>query len=198
MLTLRNYTIRTRLYALAVLAIATMLIIGGDGLWSLAQARGKFTHYVDNDVESLTQLANIRAGVGNLRRYEKDLLINLADAKAVEKYRSDWSSTYDKVVAGLGAIEKLDIAPDVKKLPAEMLKSLQEYRGGFASVGERVLKGEFADTASANKAMEPLKAPVRALDKTLGEMTETIDKHADEQVRRLAEDERTHVLCVDT
>jgi len=190
MLALRNYTIRARLYALAVLAIATMLIIGGNGLWSLAQARANFVHYVDNDVESLTQLAGIRAGVGNLRRYEKDLLINLSDAKAVEKYRGDWNGTYDKVVAGLGKMEKLDIAPDVKKLPPEMIKSLQDYRNGFTAIGERVVKGEFSDTATANQAMEPIKGPVRALDKTLAEMTEMIDKHSAAQVLLLAEKER--------
>ena len=102
MLTLRNYTIRARLVVLALLAMILMLVIGGDGLYSLAQARAHFTHYVDNEVRATSHLADIRAGVGNLRRYEKDLLINLADAKSVERYRGEWSSTFDKVMASLG------------------------------------------------------------------------------------------------
>ena len=191
MLTLRNYTIRARLYALAALAIITMLVIGGDGLLSLVRAKENLSHYVDNDVESLTQLASVRAGVGNLRRFEKDTLINLADAKMVEKYRADWSDTYDKVLKGLSAIEKLDISPDIKAIPGEMLKSLQEYRTGYLGIAERVTKGEFADTAAANKAMEPLKAPVRAMDTSLADMTSKIDQHSAEQVVRLAETNRT-------
>ncbi len=190
MLTLRSYTIRARLYALAALAIAAMIVIGGYGLMSLARAKANLGHYVDNDVESLTQLASVRAGVGNLRRYEKDSLINLADTKTVEKYRADWTETYDKVAQGLSVIEKLDIAPDVRKLPAEMTASLQQYRTGYNGIAERILKGEFPDTASANKSMEPLKAPVRAMDKTLATMTEMIDKHSAEQVQALATDER--------
>ena len=67
---------------------------------------------------SLTQLAGIRAGVGNLRRYEKDLLINLADAKLVERYRKDWTATFDKVVPpAWAASSKLDMPADVKRMP---------------------------------------------------------------------------------
>ena len=191
MLTLRSYTIRTRLYALAFLAIAALFVTGGYGLYSLAQAKANLSHYVDNDVESLTQLAGVRAGVGNLRRYEKDSLINLVDAKTVEKYRADWTETYDKVAQGLGVIEKLDIPDDVRKLPAEMLAALRDYRGGYTGIADRILKGEFPDTATANMSMEPLKAPVRAMDKTLATMTELIDRHSAEQVVALAANERS-------
>jgi methyl-accepting chemotaxis protein len=182
---LSNFTIKARLYALAALAITAMLVIGLHGLWSLSQAKAKFVHYIDNDVESLTQLANIRAGVGNLRRYEKDTLINLADAKKVETYRKDWTATYEKVATSLGKVAKLDIAPDVKQMPAELLQHLQNYRSGFTGIAERVAKGEFADTAAANQAMEPLKAAVRAMDKALAEMTEKVDQHSNEEVKVL-------------
>jgi methyl-accepting chemotaxis protein len=87
-----------------------------------------------------------------LRRYEKDLLINLADARQVERYKNDWESTFDKVIKGLSTIEKLEIAPAVKQMPPEMMKSLQSYRSGFSEIHGRVVKGEFADTAAANQA----------------------------------------------
>ncbi len=187
---LSDFTIKARLYALAGLAITAMLVIGLHGLWSLSLAKAKFVHYLDNDVESLTQLAGIRAGVGNLRRYEKDLLINLADAKAVERYRKEWGDTYEKVATSLNKVAKLDIAPDVKQMPAELIKLLQDYRSGFTGIAERVAKGEFADTTSANQAMEPIKGTVRAMDKSLAEMTEKVDKHSAEEVAVLDQQEK--------
>lgn len=187
---LSNFTIKARLYALAGLAIAAMLVIGLHGLWSLSLAKAKFVHYLDNDVESLTQLAHIRAGVGNLRRYEKDLLINLADAKAVERYRKEWGETYEKVSKSLNTVAKLDIAPDVKQMPAELIKLLQDYRGGFNGIADRLAKGEFSDTAAANQAMEPIKGTVRSMDKSLAEMTEKVDKHSAEEVAVLDKQEK--------
>jgi methyl-accepting chemotaxis protein len=187
---LSDFTIKARLLALAALAVVAMLVVGLQGLRSLAQSKAEFVHYVDNDVESLAQLAGVRAGVGNLRRYEKDLLINLADAKAVERYRKDWNETFDKVATSLTRIAQLDVPADVKRMPAELQKALQDYRGGFGGVLDRVAKGEFADTAAANQAMEPIKAPVRAMDKTLGEMTEKINEHSARQVAQLDAHER--------
>jgi len=162
MLSLRNFTIRARLYALAVLAVLAMLLIGGDGLWGMSQAGGLLQHYADNDVESLTQLAGVRANVGNLRRYEKD-----------------------KATAGVDAISKLDLPDDIKKLMPDMKTSLEAYKSGLAGVLERVRKGEFADTPAANKAMEPLKAPIRQLDQTLAKVTEMIDKNSEVQTEVL-------------
>ena len=65
-----------------------------------------------------------------------------------------------------------------------MLKSLQDYRSGFSGILERLVKGEFADTAAANQAMEPVKGPVRAMDKTAGrDDGKRIDKHSADQRR---------------
>ncbi|MDC8786653.1 methyl-accepting chemotaxis protein [Roseateles koreensis] len=182
MFSLRNYTIRARLYVMAGLAILTMLMVGCFGLWSLMQSRDEFSRFAENDVESLVQLADVRAGTGNLRRYEKDMLINMADAKAVERYKEEWTKTFEKVMAGLKKIDALNLSAEIKRYPSDMTLALVDYQRGLASVGERMAKGEFSDTASANKAMEPLKAPVRAVDKALAEMTTLIDKNSREKV----------------
>ena len=139
---LSDFTIKARLLALAALAVLAMLLVGVQGLRSLSQSKAEFVHYVDNDVETLTQLAGVRAGVGNLRRYEKDLLINLADAKAVERYRKDWTETFAKVDDSLARMAKLDLPPDIQRMPAELQKSLQDYRSGFMGLVERLVKGE--------------------------------------------------------
>ncbi len=196
MLALHRFTIRTRLYALAALSMLAMLLIGGSGLWSLATARAQFAHYQDNDVASLVELANIRASVGNLRRYEKDLLINLADDKAVERYKRDWDGAYEKVTRGLKAMDALDIAPEIKALPPQMLKALERYRQGFEGIHAEVVRRSYADTAAANRATEPIKGPVREMDKQLGEMTQLIDERADQVVKELATQERSIRLAL--
>ena len=188
---LSDFSIKARLLALAALAVASMLVVGLQGLFSLSQARQEFVHYVDNDVESLTQLAGVRAGVGNLRRYEKDLLINLADPKAIERYRKDWEATFEKVSKSLATIGTLDLPAEVRKDPELLQKALQDYRSGFAGILERVAKGEFADTAAANQAMEPVKGSVRAMDKSLGELTDKLDRHSAAQVAQLEARDRS-------
>ncbi|MFG6468818.1 methyl-accepting chemotaxis protein [Roseateles sp. BYS87W] len=182
---LSDFSIKARLLALAAMAVLAMLVVGVQGLLSLSSSKAAFVHYVDNDVEALAHLAGVRAGVGNLRRYEKDSLINLADAKAVAKYRKEWDETFEKVAASLGKMEALDLPGDLKRRPQELQKALQDYRTGFSGIQQRVAQGEFADTAAANQAMEPVKGSVRAMDKVLADMTDQIDKHSAAQVAAL-------------
>ncbi|HEY4083409.1 MAG TPA: methyl-accepting chemotaxis protein [Burkholderiaceae bacterium] len=188
-MSLRDFSIRARLYALALIAMLALLLVGGDGIWSLVKVRAEFGHYVDNDVEALTQLANVRSGVGNLRRYEKDTLINLADAAKVASYKKDWTEAFEKVVTGLDSMSKLDLAPELKAIVPDMKQALSEYRSGYEGIASRIQRGEFADTPTANKSMEPLKAPVRRMDTTLADMTKKLDELSATKVQTLAENE---------
>jgi methyl-accepting chemotaxis protein len=190
MLSLRNFTIRARLYVLAALAVMAMVLVGGDGLWGMSRASALLQHYVDNDVESLTQLAGVRANVGNLRRFEKDMLIHQLEPENVANYFKEWSVVFDKASTGVDAISKLDLPENIKRLTPEMKTALATYRDGLGGVLERVRKGEFPDTPAANRAMEPLKTPIRTLDKTLATMTEMIDKNSADQTEALREQGR--------
>jgi methyl-accepting chemotaxis protein len=189
MLSLRNYTIRARLLALGLLAVLALLLIGGDGLWSMSQSRQEFEHYVASDVASLAQLSEVRAGVGNLRRYEKDILINMAESKAVQRYFKEWQDVHAKVVQGLQAIAQLDISPEIRAMPGPMMESLKGYERGLTAIVERINRDEFTDPAEANRATEPIKAPVRAIDKQLTEMAKAIGQRGQSEVQRLGQEQ---------
>jgi len=185
MRTLRNFTIRTRLMALGLLSVLAMLLIGGDGLWAMARTKQDFQHYVRQDVESLVQLSEVRAGVGNLRRYEKDMLINIGDDAAVKRYHEEWRKTFEGVLRSLDVIAGLEILPEIKAMPPAMKASLGNYRNGLDGIVARILKQEFVDSAEANRQTEPIKGPVREMDKQLGEMTQAIMARGNQEVQRI-------------
>ena len=137
MWSLRNYTIRTRLMALGLLSVLALLLIGGDGLWAMARTKQDFQHYVTQDVEALVQLSEVRAGVGNLRRYEKDILVNMGDDAAVKRYHEEWQKTFDGVGKNLDAIAGLDIVPEIKAMPPAMKTSLVSYKTGLDGIAKR-------------------------------------------------------------
>jgi methyl-accepting chemotaxis protein len=156
-----------------------MLVMGLRGLQLLGQAGDLVHHYSESHVPALVEVGKVRAGVGNLRRYEKDVLINLADAAAVDKYQKEWEALYTDINSRFTKVEKLDIAPDITKLVGEMRGTLGTYRSEFGKLVDGVRKGEFADTAAANKAFEPAKPAIRALDQQLGKLSERIDAEGD-------------------
>ena len=189
MWSLRNYTIRTRLMALGLLSVLALLLIGGDGLWAMARTKQDFQHYVTQDVEALVQLSEVRAGVGNLRRYEKDILVNMGDDAAVKRYHEEWQKTFDGVGKNLDAIAGLDIVPEIKAMPPAMKTSLVSYKTGLDGIAKRVLANDFVDSAEANRATEPIKGPVREMDVKLGEMTKAIMERGTAEVQRIDAEE---------
>ena len=189
MWSMRNFTIRTRLMALGLLSVFALLLIGGDGLWAMARTKQDFEHYVRQDVESLVQLSEIRAGVGNLRRYEKDMLINIGDDAAVRRYQDEWRKAFEGVNKSLDALGQLDILPEIKSMPPAMKASLGSYRSGLDGIVARILKQEFVDSAEANRQTEPIKGPVREMDKQLGAMTQAIMARGNQEVQRIDAEE---------
>lgn len=114
MIDMNQFPIGVRLAAVGVLAGLGMLLIGGSGLLDQSDAREQLRRFVDNDVQALAQLSNARAAVGNLRRYEKDTLINMADAQTVAKYRRDWDEAEAKARAALDKAAALKLSAEIQ------------------------------------------------------------------------------------
>jgi methyl-accepting chemotaxis protein len=190
MFNLRNITIRLRLYLLGAFAMIGMALLGAYGLFSLSEVRHTFDHFVDNNAKSLVRLAHVRADAGNLRRDEKEMLINLANPKAVETYHRDWLQTFEELTLAAKSIETLDIPPPTREALGSASRDLQAYRVAIEGVAARILKGEFASTADADKAMEPAKVAARAANAHLIKLTELIDKDSEARVKTLGEHEQ--------
>ena len=190
MLDLRSLSIRTRLYLLAAASMAAMLVIGVVGLLGLASARAKFEHYAANDVVAVGKLAEIRGGVGNMRRYEKDMFLNLINGEAVARYKKQWDASHEEVLAGLKSLEQLEIADEIKQAAPLMLKSLQTYRSGLQNIHAELVKGSYSDASSANYATEPIKQPVREIDLKLAEINKMIEQQGMARAAELATQEQ--------
>ncbi|MDC8772829.1 methyl-accepting chemotaxis protein [Roseateles albus] len=173
---LQNFTVRARLYALAVFAMLMLATVAGAGLYSLHQARASFVHFADDDNAALNVISGIRASVGNLRRYEKDMVINLADDNAITKYREDWAANYAATLQGLHDLAKLDLEPDTRRLDTEIDGLLGAYKSEMEGFMKQLGAKEFADPDAANKALDGAKKAVRPIEQKMKEMVESLDK----------------------
>ncbi|WP_279761006.1 methyl-accepting chemotaxis protein [Mitsuaria sp. GD03876] len=171
---LRNHTIRTRLLGLGLLSVLALVLIGGAGLWAMGSARSDFQRYVDQDVGALTELSEVRAGIGNLRRFEKDMLINIGDDGTVKQAQADWQKTYAGVIRSLDALSALDVDPAIRAMPPQLKDALQRYKAGVDDIAKRILNADFVDAAEANRSTDTIKAPVQAMDRGVADMTQAI------------------------
>ncbi|MBL0148437.1 MAG: HAMP domain-containing protein [Ideonella sp.] len=184
MFSLQNLSIRLRLYLLGLAAMLAMVGIGGFSLYSQREFGQMFSRYSANDVESLAQIAHLRAGVGNLRRFEKDMLINIGDEASVEKYFASWKKTFFVVDKALREIGALHVQQETRDALAAIEKAMKTYRGGVEGVHQGIADKTLSDTKVANKSLEPLKAAIHSVDGELDRLTDLLG--TDSEIASLA------------
>jgi methyl-accepting chemotaxis protein len=186
---LQDFTVRARLYALAALSMAILLIVGLTGLYSLNEAKSAFKHFVDNDNQSLAYTSKIRAEAGNLRRYEKDMALNIGDAAAVDKYKADWAKSYAALDKAVQALNKLDIPKDVQDELRDINGGMTAYKSEMEGFMAKLSASAFADPAAANKGLSGAKKAIRPMEAKLEEMVASIDRDAAAEVAMIAANE---------
>ena len=157
--------IRSRLLLLLLVFGVVVAALGVQGWLQLSGEARQADDMLKHNVSVMHHLGDLRAGVGNARRYEKDLFLNMGDEAATERYRKLWSAEVENILALVEACRQ-ELPAASRELDA-LKKGISNYRAGVLGLGQRMDRGELNDPWAANKAMEPLKADVRAADEAV-------------------------------
>jgi methyl-accepting chemotaxis protein len=129
---------------------------------------------MNHELESIKQLGRARSSVGNMRRFEKDLFLNMGDEAATAAYLKKWRDETRDGAAQMRAGKALLAAADQSTVEA-MIAGLSRYTEGFEAIVKRLEAGQLNDPWAANKAMEPLKGDIRAMDKALDTVVASVE-----------------------
>ncbi len=171
---LNRISVATKLALIVGVALLALAAVGGGGLVSLRAAGATTLAVMNTELEAVEQLGKARASVGNLRRYEKDMFLNLGDEAAFDGYLQRWRKEGDVAKALMSASQAV-LGDAERERIAAMQRGLDNYRKGFEGLVLRIGTGQLNDPWAANKAMEPLKGDVRAMDKMLEELGSAVD-----------------------
>ena len=95
-LILRNFTIRTRMLGAIAMVLALLCLVGGAGLWSLQRLSASSEQFISGTHTRVEHLSELRSAFGDLRRFEKDLMLNAPDPALVSAYRSKWTAAAER------------------------------------------------------------------------------------------------------
>ena len=108
-----NLHIGTRLAVCFGFVLLFLVLIGGMGYWSLEKMESEIIS-LSGKGDKLVELAQRSRGTINLmRRYEKDLYLNIGDAAKVGEYKKMWTDATDHFRQNTDAMTKLmDVQKD--------------------------------------------------------------------------------------
>ncbi len=133
--------------------ILLAVVIWGTGQWGLASMRGAVDEMLGVDVHMMEHASRARANALGLRRFEKDLFLNIASAKNVEKYQKSWDAEKQKLSERFAELEKTAVLPQDQEILKEAKTNLEKYASGFQNVAQKIRAEEIKTPAEANAAM---------------------------------------------
>jgi methyl-accepting chemotaxis protein len=177
---IKNLSIVGKLVTGFGIALLFMLVIGLFGMQQTLKLGNLGERMTVVDSEILEQGGNLTEYALQLRRYEKDLFINIGNADDMKKYAAKWEDSRKKITETITGMEKLSRESGEKLDFVPLNTHMQEYFSGFATVSSKVISGELLTSADANNAMKPYKEPIHKFEKDVDTILEYAAKKMEE------------------
>jgi methyl-accepting chemotaxis protein len=180
----RRYSIKSRLIAMLAGVIAAVLLVGGAGVLGLTSINETNQQFRDIDFAWKKRMIDITDSVGKLRRYEKDLIINMNSIEAAKSYNAKWNTELTEARKELAdAITHASEIGAGQQLTIVQTK-LEEYAARFVRVAQQVEAGAFDNPSAATRVMNPAREAFHALEKSLNEIDKALDEHANQGIEK--------------
>ena len=146
--------------------LCLLVLVAGVGLWGVIAGENATEAILETEGELLRHSVQLDADILGLRRYEKDIFLNIEKPEKVVDYFKKWSQMHAKVSAGIAGLEKTAThADDLEKIRA-IKEHLQQYKAGFASVYGMVDAGQLKTPQEGNAAINKYKDAIHNMEET--------------------------------
>eukprot|EP01041_Mallomonas_annulata_P018956 gene18956-38112_t len=142
---LGRFSIRTRLYFGTVFSLILLVVIGAMGYVALDRTRGTLQVLFSERVQTLTDMSELRTTLGDLRRTEKDIIINFNNSVEVSALRESWAKTLASLRKSLAEVRQVQ-SDDSQRAGVELgnrggVQMNQSRNSGSATQQALVLNG---------------------------------------------------------
>ena len=191
---IRRWSVRTRLLALLGFALVGLAITGTLGFLGMRYMQSSSHEVAMGASQDLKALAELRLAMGEVRRYEKDMIINYENAETVSQYQIKWQAARQKAQASVHRL--VNDRQSVASAPLAAAEvSLGEYFKAAQPVVKQLESSGYDTATVANKMIGRAKAHIYDSEKHLDESQKLIEAHI-EQAQAHVDDVQKRVTAV--
>lgn len=161
---LKNIKIGTRLGLGFGLILLLLLATGISGLWGTRTLSSTTTKMLNTEAHIAEFSGEVRAHVLGLRRFEKDMFLNMGSSEKQAKYFSEWNKEFSELTGHLTDLEKVVETSEDKEAVRSMRERLSVYESGFRKIYGEIQAGKITTPQDGNKAITEYKDSIHSLD----------------------------------
>jgi methyl-accepting chemotaxis protein len=180
-------------FGIAALLIVAVGFRGYQGITILAST---VTAIVDVDDEIMEQVLKSDSQFANMRRFEKDMIINIATSEKVDEYYKKWSGFRDKTDETMKALSPLVTAPEARETLKAIQANLAEYYKAIDLIHADIKAGKLTTPTEANNAVTPYKKFIHEADAANDKIVEYVSKNMETNKQLIADQRRKAILLI--
>jgi methyl-accepting chemotaxis protein len=149
--------------------LAMMVLVAGSGYWGLRTSAALAHRILSVEAPLVEHSQRARANTLGLRRFEKDMFLNIRSAEKVSEYLEKWKDQLKQLDERLSALELLVSSEQDKQTVAAWRQDMLVYEGGVLKVVAKIHDGSVKTPEAANTAVLDVKDEIRRLIDTADE-----------------------------
>ncbi|GFO56826.1 methyl-accepting chemotaxis protein [Geomonas sp. Red276] len=171
---LANFKIGTRLGMGFTLILLILIGVVATGYWGVNEGTDQTVTMLRGDATIAEHAARARSNILGLRRFEKDIYLNIDDPQKRKEYLQKWQEQHEHLNARLADLDKTATLPADRETVKSMKAELAGYEAGFGQVWEKIAAGRIKTPQQANAAITQYKKEMHQMEdlsKTLADQT---------------------------
>jgi len=175
---MKNLSVGKKIF---ILVFVSSFLIIGIFLFMLSALRNQEKSallYSEVDVPALMFMKDANITALELRRYEKDMLLNIPNKDKFSEYESKWIENIKALKETLSNTKKLSIGSENLDNLEKINPMIDQYERGMISVINNIKTGKISDPELANLEVDRFKNSIRSLLNTTAAIYKNIHSHA--------------------
>jgi methyl-accepting chemotaxis protein len=161
----KNLSTGKKLLGSSLVGAALTLAVGGAGYWGVQTVSRGTEKMLQGEAKIAEHAARARANLLGLRRYEKDMFLNIRDAGKVDEYAQKFKEEQGHLQQRMDTLKAVATLPQDKERVAGMQKEMDAYGTGMLGVIEKIKAGALKTPEEGNRAVFEFKDETHRLEK---------------------------------
>ena len=175
---MRQFTVRFRMIGAIGVVLVLLLLVGGAGMFGMFRIHQLSGNVIDESMAVVDRVAGLRLDMAQVRRHEKDMIIQYEKPELIRQIRTRWEADMDKIgkrVEELSSVLSEERRPQLQKA-TEHLKS---YRNMFTGITRQLEDSAYETATIANRMSGRAVAEFEEADKLLTQIDEGVRAEAE-------------------